>query len=215
MARLGEARRGRGGEGWPVGSGWNGDADDDAATVHGTQKPVECMLRPILNNSVRGDAVYEPFAGSGTTIIAAEKSGRRCFGMEIDPRYCDVIVSLGENLAIGGLFTLASPAGVRLPAGGGHDLGDGRPLRTAQHVDQQRLLGALARAPGGLTWAGPLGSGRRLHRDPHGLRRRRCRDQGAARLRRQGDRLAGSLQERRHRSVSVYSRGSQRSLALM
>lgn len=68
------------------------NADDDAATVHGTQKPVECMLRPILNNSARGDAVYEPFAGSGTTIIAAEKAGRRCFAMEIEPRYCDVIV---------------------------------------------------------------------------------------------------------------------------
>jgi DNA modification methylase len=68
------------------------NADDDAATVHGTQKPVECMLRPILNNSARGDAVYEPFAGSGTTIIAAEKAGRRCVAMEIEPRYCDVIV---------------------------------------------------------------------------------------------------------------------------
>ena len=73
------------------------NADDDAATVHGTQKPVECMLRPILNNSARGDAVYEPFAGSGTTIIAAEKSGRRCLGMEIEPRYCDVIVERWQN----------------------------------------------------------------------------------------------------------------------
>ena len=73
------------------------NGDDDAATVHGTQKPVECMLRPILNNSVRGDAVYEPFAGSGSTVIAAEKSGRRCFGMEIEPRYCDVIVSRWQN----------------------------------------------------------------------------------------------------------------------
>ena len=71
--------------------------DDDDATVHGTQKPVECMLRPILNNSARGDAVYEPFAGSGTTIIAAEKSGRRCFGMEIEPRYCDVTVERWQN----------------------------------------------------------------------------------------------------------------------
>ncbi len=73
------------------------NSDDDAATVHGTQKPVECMLRPILNNSARGDAVYEPFAGSGTTIIAAVKSGRRCFGMEIEPRYCDVIVTRWQN----------------------------------------------------------------------------------------------------------------------
>jgi DNA modification methylase len=73
------------------------NVDDDAATVHGTQKPVECMLRPILNNSVRGDVVYEPFAGSGTTIIAAEKARRRCFAMEIEPRYCDVTVKRWQN----------------------------------------------------------------------------------------------------------------------
>ena len=78
---------------WPIAT----NADDDAATVHGTQKPVECMLRPMLNNSARGDAVYEPFAGSGSTIIAAEKSGRRCFGMEIEPRYCDVSVARWQN----------------------------------------------------------------------------------------------------------------------
>ncbi len=78
---------------WPIAT----NADDDAATVHGTQKPVECMLRPILNNSARGDAIYEPFAGSGTTVIAAEKSGRRCFGMEIEPRYGDVTVERWQN----------------------------------------------------------------------------------------------------------------------
>ncbi|PWK56261.1 DNA modification methylase [Silicimonas algicola] len=46
--------------------------DQDAATIHGTQKPVECMRRPMLNNSSPGQAVYEPFSGSGTSIIAAE-----------------------------------------------------------------------------------------------------------------------------------------------
>jgi DNA modification methylase len=75
------------------------NADDDAATVHGTQKPVACMLRPILNNSARGDVVYEPFAGSGSTVIAAEKSGRRCLGMEIEPRYCDVIVTRWQKFS--------------------------------------------------------------------------------------------------------------------
>ena len=50
--------------------------DQDAETVHGTQKPVECMRRPIENNSSPGQAVYEPFCGSGTTIIAAEMTGR-------------------------------------------------------------------------------------------------------------------------------------------
>ena len=66
--------------------------DEDEATAHGTQKPVECMRRPIVNNSKRGDLVYEPFAGSGSTIIAAERTGRSCLALEIDPRYCDVIV---------------------------------------------------------------------------------------------------------------------------
>jgi hypothetical protein len=50
--------------------------DQDAATVHGTQKPVECMRRPMLNNSSPGQAVFEPFMGSGTTLIAAETTGR-------------------------------------------------------------------------------------------------------------------------------------------
>ena len=49
--------------------------DQDADTVHGTQKPVECMRRPMLNNSSPGQAVYEPFLGSGTTLIAAETAG--------------------------------------------------------------------------------------------------------------------------------------------
>jgi DNA methylase len=45
-------------------------------TGHSTQKPVECMKRPIENNSSPGQAIYEPFSGSGTTIIAAEMTGR-------------------------------------------------------------------------------------------------------------------------------------------
>ncbi len=66
--------------------------DQDAATVHGTQKPVECMRRPMLNNSSQGQAVYEPFCGSGTSIIAAESCGRVCHAMELDPAYVDVAV---------------------------------------------------------------------------------------------------------------------------
>jgi DNA modification methylase len=64
----------------------------DVETKHATQKPVECMRRPILNNSSVGDAVYEPFLGSGTTLIAAEATGRICFGVEIDPTYVDVAI---------------------------------------------------------------------------------------------------------------------------
>ena len=59
---------------------------------HGTQKPVECMRRPIENNSSPGQAIYEPFSGSGTTVIAAEMTGRSCFSIEIDPAYVDVAV---------------------------------------------------------------------------------------------------------------------------
>jgi DNA modification methylase len=64
----------------------------DAETVHGTQKPVECMRRPMLNNSMPGDTIYEPFLGSGTTLIAAETVGRVCFAVELDPLYVDVAV---------------------------------------------------------------------------------------------------------------------------
>ena len=61
-------------------------------TGHGTQKPVECMRRPIVNNSSPGQAVYEPFCGSGTTMIAAEMEGRHAYCMELSEVYCDVIV---------------------------------------------------------------------------------------------------------------------------
>ena len=64
--------------------------------MHGTQKPVECMRRPILNNSSRGQAIYEPFCGSGTTIIAAETTGRACLALELDPAYVDVAVRRWE-----------------------------------------------------------------------------------------------------------------------
>jgi DNA modification methylase len=66
--------------------------DQDADTVHGTQKPVACMRRPIENNSSPGQAVYEPFSGSGTTIIAAEMSARSCHAIELSPAYVDVAV---------------------------------------------------------------------------------------------------------------------------
>lgn len=69
-----------------------GGNTEEKATGHGTQKPVECMRRPIVNHTKPGDMVYEPFAGSGTTLIACEKEGRICRAIELDPKYCDVIV---------------------------------------------------------------------------------------------------------------------------
>ncbi len=72
--------------------------DQDAETVHGTQKPVECMRRPILKNSSPGQAIYEPFMGSGTTLIAAETTGRVSYGIELNPAYVDVAIARWQNL---------------------------------------------------------------------------------------------------------------------
>jgi DNA modification methylase len=58
---------------------------------HATQKPVLLFRRPIENHLHRGEGVYDPFAGSGTAVIGAELTGRRCLAMELDPRCCDVI----------------------------------------------------------------------------------------------------------------------------
>jgi DNA modification methylase len=66
--------------------------EQNAKTEHATQKPVECMRRPMLNNSSPGQAVYDPFLGSGTSLIAAETTGRICLGIEIDPLYVDVAI---------------------------------------------------------------------------------------------------------------------------
>jgi len=67
---------------------------DEETTGHSTQKPIEIMRRPIANHE--GD-VYDPFLGSGTTLIAAEMTGRICYGLEISPAYCDVIVQRWQN----------------------------------------------------------------------------------------------------------------------
>jgi DNA modification methylase len=71
---------------------WEINKPPKSETGHSTQKPVECMKRPIENNSRPGEAVYEPFSGSGTTIIAAEMTGRICHAIEIDPAYVDVAI---------------------------------------------------------------------------------------------------------------------------
>lgn len=66
-------------------------------TGHSTQKPVECMKRPIENNSSPGQAVYEPFSGSGTTIIAGEMTGRSIHAIELNPAYVDVAIKRWQD----------------------------------------------------------------------------------------------------------------------
>lgn len=75
---------------------WEINKPQKSETGHSTQKPVECMARPIQNHITK--LIYDPFLGSGTTLIAAEQLGRKCYGMEISPQYCDVIVKRWETL---------------------------------------------------------------------------------------------------------------------
>jgi DNA modification methylase len=76
---------------------WDIDKPQKSETGHSTQKPVECMKRPIENNSSLGQAVYEPFSGSGTTIIAGEMTGRCIHAIELNPAYVDVAVKRWQD----------------------------------------------------------------------------------------------------------------------
>lgn len=91
----GEGRRGRGGE------GWYGDHSQDSVfevpkpkrnAEHPTMKPVELVERMLSNSAARGATVYEPFSGSGTTLLACERLGMQCRAVELDPRYVQVAI---------------------------------------------------------------------------------------------------------------------------
>jgi len=69
----------------------------DELTVHPTVKPVALVADAMRDCSRRGEIVLDPFTGSGTTILAAEKVGRRAYGLEIDPRYTDVAVKRWQD----------------------------------------------------------------------------------------------------------------------
>jgi len=84
---------------WRISAGvvstlWEIPARDDEGHGHGTQKPVECMARAMRNHLA--PEVYDPFLGSGTSFIAAETLARRCYGLEIEPEYCQVIIDRWE-----------------------------------------------------------------------------------------------------------------------
>ena len=82
---------------WDIDNNNYGAKAKEEQTGHGTQKPLECMLRPIINNSKKGQSVYDPFGGSGTTLIACEKSDRNCYMMELSPAYVDIIINRWEK----------------------------------------------------------------------------------------------------------------------
>lgn len=77
---------------------WSGAKQDGSPHVHPTQKPVWVMAKPIAASSNEGDVVVDPFLGSGSTLIAAEQLGRKCYGIEIEPRYCDSVIARWEKL---------------------------------------------------------------------------------------------------------------------
>ena len=66
---------------------------------HPTQKPIELMQRPIRNHTKRGELIYDPFLGSGTTLAAAEVTERVACGIELDPKYVDVAVTRWQALS--------------------------------------------------------------------------------------------------------------------
>jgi DNA modification methylase len=68
-----------------------------ASREHPTMNPVALWCKALAEGSRNGEAVYDPFLGSGTTLIAAEQLGRKCYGIEISPQYCDVIVNRWQN----------------------------------------------------------------------------------------------------------------------
>ena len=95
---------------------WNIDKPRKSETGHSTQKPVECMKRPIVNNSSPGQAIYDPFLGSGTTLIACEMEGRACHGLELSPAYCDVIVKRWEDFTGNKATRITAEEATHVPA---------------------------------------------------------------------------------------------------
>lgn len=76
---------------------WEINQQGESDGIHPTQKPVEIVKRPIEYHTRPGDLIYEPFSGSGTALIAAEQTGRRCYAMELAPEFVDVAVTRWEQ----------------------------------------------------------------------------------------------------------------------
>ena len=97
--------------GWKPGAAhtWNGDRKQTTVIEHDrpnrnaehpTMKPIEILAKFVRNSSRKGESVLDPFAGSGSTMVACEKLGRKCYSMELDPKYAQVIIDRMEKLGI-------------------------------------------------------------------------------------------------------------------
>jgi DNA modification methylase len=118
---------------------WQIDKPQKSETGHSTQKPVECMARPMRNHEA--ELIYDPFLGSGTTLIAAEQLGRKCYGMEISPAYCDVIVKRWETLT-GKKAELEASNGQARPAQRADDPEDRQRQPRQKAAEQKRTKAA-------------------------------------------------------------------------
>jgi site-specific DNA-methyltransferase (adenine-specific) len=76
---------------------WSVKRDNVSGYKHPTQKPVALSQKAVLNNSKEDDIIFDSFLGSGSTLIACEKTNRKCYGIELDPKYCDIIIKRWEN----------------------------------------------------------------------------------------------------------------------
>jgi hypothetical protein len=83
---------------YPGFNGFGRKDTENAAAFHPTVKPIAMVADAILDSTKRNDIVFDPYIGSGTTILAAERTGRRCFGIEIDPIYVDTTIGRWERL---------------------------------------------------------------------------------------------------------------------
>jgi DNA modification methylase len=83
---------------YPGFNGFGRKGSEDASAFHPTVKPIALVADAILDSTKRNDIVLDPYIGSGTTILAAERTNRRCFGIEIDGRYVDTAIQRWERL---------------------------------------------------------------------------------------------------------------------
>jgi DNA modification methylase len=83
---------------YPGANGFARKGAEDTLALHPTVKPIALVADAILDSTRPNDIILDPYLGSGTTILAAERTGRRCFGIEIDPLYVDTVIARWEKM---------------------------------------------------------------------------------------------------------------------
>jgi hypothetical protein len=133
-------------------------------------KPVAMVADATLDCSARGEIVLDAFLGSDTTVIAAERTGRRCYGLELDPAYVDTIVRRWQTLTPAAILLMTSPARRRPPMprdkDDNYEVGYGKPPRETRFVKGQSG-NPRGRPPGAKNFKTLLSEGRASSRQLH------------------------------------------------